>query len=46
MIQSGLIGFTTEDKPAIPHIQECPIFNFTKGAIFHVILDIIFISTP
>jgi hypothetical protein len=46
MIQSGLIGFTTEDEPAQPHIQECPIFNFTKGVIFHMILDIIFISAP
>jgi hypothetical protein len=46
MIQSGLIGFTAEDEPAQPHVQECPIFNFTKRAIFHVVLDIKFISTP
>jgi hypothetical protein len=46
MIQSRLIGFTTEDEPAQPHIQEGPIFNFAKRAIFHVVLDIMFISTP
>jgi hypothetical protein len=45
MIQSGLIGFTAEDKLAQPVVQECPVFNFTKGAIFHMILDIKFIST-
>jgi hypothetical protein len=45
MIQSGFIGFTTENKPAQPHVQECPVFNFTQGAIFNVILDIKFIST-
>jgi hypothetical protein len=46
MIQSRLIGFTTEDEPAQPHIQEGPIFNFTKRAIFHMVLDIMLISTP
>jgi hypothetical protein len=40
MIQSGLIGFTAENEPAQPHIQECPVFDFTQRAIFHVILDI------
>jgi hypothetical protein len=46
MIQSRLIGFTTEDEPAQPHVQEGHVFDFTKRAIFHVILDIMFISTP
>jgi hypothetical protein len=40
VIQSWLIGFTTEDESTQPHVQECPVFNFTQGAIFHVILDI------
>jgi hypothetical protein len=34
MIQGRLIGFTTEDEPAQPHVQECPVFDFTKGASF------------
>jgi hypothetical protein len=46
MIQSRLIGFTTEDESAQPHVQEGSVFDFTKRAIFHVILDIMFISTP
>jgi hypothetical protein len=40
MIQSGLIGFTAEDEPAQPHVQEYLVFDFTQRAIFHVILDI------
>jgi hypothetical protein len=40
MIQSWLIGFTTENEPAQPHVQERLVFDFTQMAIFHVILDI------
>jgi hypothetical protein len=40
VIQSGFIDFTTENKSAQPHIQECSVLNFTQGTIFHVILDI------
>jgi hypothetical protein len=40
MIQSWLIGFATEDESAQPHVQKCSVFNFTQGAIFHMILDI------
>jgi hypothetical protein len=45
MIQSGLIGFTAENEPAQPHVQECPVFNFTQRAIFHVILNVGLVST-
>jgi hypothetical protein len=40
MIQRRLIGFTTENESAQPHVQECPVFDFTQRAILHVILDI------
>jgi hypothetical protein len=40
VIQSEFIGFTTENKSAQPHIQECSVLNFTQGTILHVILDI------
>jgi hypothetical protein len=29
VVQSWLIGFTTEDESTQPHVQERPIFNFT-----------------
>jgi hypothetical protein len=29
VIQSGFIGFTTENKSAQPHVQECSVFDFT-----------------
>jgi hypothetical protein len=34
MIQSGLIGFTAEDEPAQPHVQECPVFTSLRGPSF------------
>jgi hypothetical protein len=40
VIQSWLIGFTAEDESTQPHVQKCPVFNFTQGSVFHVILDI------
>jgi hypothetical protein len=40
MVQGWLIGFATEDESAQPHVQECPVLNFTQGTIFHMILDI------
>jgi hypothetical protein len=46
VIQGRLIGFTTADEPAQPHVQEHPVFDFTKGAILHMVLDIIFVSAP
>jgi hypothetical protein len=39
VIQSGFIGFTTENKFAQPHVQECSVLNFTQGTVLHVILD-------
>jgi uncharacterized phage protein gp47/JayE len=46
VVQGGLVGFATEDKSAQPHIQECSVFNITKGIVFHVLQDVILISVP
>jgi hypothetical protein len=46
VIQGRLIGFTTEDKSAQPHIQKCLVFNSTKGIVFHVFQDVILVSIP
>jgi hypothetical protein len=46
VIQGRLISFTTEDELAQPHIQEFPVFDFTKGAVLHMVQDVIFVSTP
>jgi hypothetical protein len=46
MIQSGFIGFATEDKSAQPHVQEGSVFNFAKGIVFHVLRNIILVAIP
>jgi hypothetical protein len=46
VIQGRLVGFTTEDKSAQPHIQKCSVFNGTQGIVFHVFQDIILVSVP
>jgi hypothetical protein len=43
VIQSGLIGFTTENESTQPHVQERSVLNVTQGTILHVFLDIIYI---
>jgi hypothetical protein len=40
VIQSWLIGFTTENKSAHSHVQECSILNVTQGTVLYVFLDI------
>jgi hypothetical protein len=40
VIQGRLIGFTTENKSAQPHVQECSIPNVTQGTVLYVFLDI------
>jgi hypothetical protein len=44
VIQGRLIGFATEDESAQPHVQKCPVFNFTKGIVLHVLQDVILVS--
>jgi hypothetical protein len=44
VIQGRLIGFTAKDEPAQPHVQECPVFNFTKGFVLHVLQDVVLVS--
>jgi hypothetical protein len=46
VVQGRLVGFTTEDKTAQPHIQKCSVFNGTQGIVFHVFRDVIFVSVP
>jgi hypothetical protein len=46
MIQSGFVGFATEDKSAQPHVQEGSVFNFAKGIVFHVLRNIILVAIP
>jgi hypothetical protein len=46
VVQGRLVGFATKDKSAQPHIQECSVFNITKGIVFHVLQDVILISVP
>jgi hypothetical protein len=46
VIQGRFIGFATEDKSAQPHIQKCPIFDFTKGIVLDVLQDVMLVSVP
>jgi hypothetical protein len=46
MVQGGLVGFSTENKSAQPHIQKGSVFNITKGIVFHVLQDIILVAVP
>jgi hypothetical protein len=46
VVQGRFVGFTAEDEPAQPHVQKRLVFDFTKGAILNMVLDIILVSAP
>jgi hypothetical protein len=46
MVQSGLVGFATENESAQPHVQKSSVFNIAKGIVFHVLQDIILVAVP